>query len=81
MRIRKIIMDYFVIPRIERWKLAYSQHFVNGGFDGIQHSPAQALVMYKIVTAHEHRMKLFENLSRELRGSDMFSGYVSGSIY
>ena len=72
MSIAKIIKSEFVIPRMGRWKLAYSQHFVKGGFDGIQHSPAQALAMYTLVARHKQRMQMFKELCDGLREARVF---------
>ena len=67
MRVRNIIIDQFVNPRIERWQLAYARHFVSGGFDEISHTPAQAFAMYALVAMYDQRIKMAKELCNELQ--------------
>ena len=68
MSIAKIIKNEFVDPRFERWKVDYVSHFIAGGFDHVQHSPAQGLAMYIFDVKHRQRLKLIEDAINEIKG-------------
>ena len=67
MSVANIIKKEFVIPRLNKWKLNYSQYFILGGFDGILHTPAQTLSFYVLVTMQRQIDETVDDIKNVLR--------------